>query len=311
MESMKDALKRMTGDRPFLTQVRHLFEEMKKTPGYHQLQREHPALDDKTAYRHLAKVREYLDAANHCANCPGLDKCPQALKGYAPAIQVAPGNVTVSYHPCHLKEEADRKKDMASLINSMYVPRETLRATFQDMDLGAPGRMQAVEAVLTFVEQYLANPSDTRGLYLHGSFGIGKTYLMGAMMNELAKRKGIASLMVYTPDFFREMKQAISENKVNEKLERVKKVPVLILDDIGAETLTPWIRDDVLGSILQYRMMEGLPTHYTSNFDLDELSSHLAQSKKSGNEYMKAMRLMQRIKPFVNTVGLKGQNRRE
>ena len=39
-------------------------------------------------------------------------------------------------------------------------------------------------------------------------------------------------------------------------------VPVLILDDIGSEMNTQWVRDEVLGPILQFRMLEELPTFF-------------------------------------------------
>ncbi|GAY75012.1 helicase loader DnaI [Sporolactobacillus inulinus] len=101
-------------------------------------------------------------------------------------------------------------------------------------------------------------------------------------MKRLAERRHITSLIVYVPDFFREIKGAIQDHSVDEKLEVLKKTPVLILDDIGAETITPWIRDEVLGSILQYRMMDHLPTLYTSNFNYDELEDHFSYSQKAG-----------------------------
>lgn len=47
---------------------------------------------------------------------------------------------------------------------------------------------------------------------------------------------------------------------------------VLVLDDIGAEQHSPWVRDDVLQVILQYRMQENLPTFFTSNLSFDDLS---------------------------------------
>jgi len=50
----------------------------------------------------------------------------------------------------------------------------------------------------------------------------------------------------------------------------------LILDDIGAESISEWVRDEVLGAILQYRMSENLPTCYTSNFDYELLEQYLA-----------------------------------
>ena len=43
-------------------------------------------------------------------------------------------------------------------------------------------------------------------------------------------------------------------------MDEIKQAEVLILDDIGAEQSTPWVRDEILQVILQYRMQEDLPT---------------------------------------------------
>ena len=50
--------------------------------------------------------------------------------------------------------------------------------------------------------------------------------------------------------------------------------PLLLLDDIGAEHLTAWARDEVIEPIIQHRMDEKLPTFFTSNFDYDGLEKH-------------------------------------
>ncbi|GAF67049.1 primosomal protein DnaI [Bacillus sp. TS-2] len=150
---------------------------------------------------------------------------------------------------------------------------------------------------------------DGNGLYLYGRFGVGKTYIMGAIANRLKKRH-IETFIVYTPDFFREMKQAIGDGSLQEKLEALKTSSVLILDDIGAETMSAWIRDDILGAILQHRMLEKLPTLFTSNFDYDELENHLSFSNKGGIEELKAKRIMERIRHFSRAVEVKGKNRR-
>lgn len=44
-----------------------------------------------------------------------------------------------------------------------------------------------------------------------------------------------------------------------------------MIDDIGADSLSSWLRDDVLGVILQYRMQEELPTFFSSNLSLTQL----------------------------------------
>ena len=69
-------------------------------------------------------------------------------------------------------------------------------------------------------------------------------------------------MLVYFPEFLREIKSSIQDNSIGEKIDAVKRVQVLMLDDIGAEAMSSFVRDDVLGAILQFRMLENLPTLY-------------------------------------------------
>ena len=43
---------------------------------------------------------------------------------------------------------------------------------------------------------------------------------------------------------------------VKETVDQVKKAEILILDDIGAEQMSAWVRDEILQVILQHRMQE-------------------------------------------------------
>ena len=113
---------------------------------------------------------------------------------------------------------------------------------------------------------------------MYGKFGVGKTYLLGAIANELARKK-ISSMLVYFPEFLREIKSSIQDNSIGEKIDAVKRVQVLMLDDIGAEAMSSFVRDDVLGAILQFRMLENLPTFFTSNFDFKQLEHHLTYTR--------------------------------
>src|SRR5699024_4393739 len=80
-----------------------------------------------------------------------------------------------------------------------------------------------------------------------------------------------------------------------EKIDAFKNADVLMLDDIGAETFSAWFRDEVLGSILQYRMMERLPMFFTSNYTMEQLEEILASSTKGTVEKVKERRIMERI----------------
>ena len=82
-----------------------------------------------------------------------------------------------------------------------------------------------------------------------------------------------------------------------------------MLDDIGAEEITPWVRDEVLGPLLHYRMVHKLPTFFSSNFNFEELEFHLSKTRQ-GAEITKASRIMERIKTITEDYELEGKNYR-
>jgi primosomal protein DnaI len=83
-----------------------------------------------------------------------------------------------------------------------------------------------------------------------------------------------------------------------------------MLDDIGAEQMSSWARDEILGTILQYRMLEKLPTLFTSNADLSQLEHHLTYSQRGEEEKVKAARVVDRIRYLAKPIQMVGQNRR-
>ena len=62
-----------------------------------------------------------------------------------------------------------------------------------------------------------------KGFYLYGKFGVGKSFVLGALANELASIK-IRSVVVFVPEFLREMKNAIGDNTLNEKIDYIKRL---------------------------------------------------------------------------------------
>ncbi|MFD2618077.1 primosomal protein DnaI [Terrilactibacillus laevilacticus] len=311
MESIKDVIRKISGGKSPLGQSEQMLKELLEDE--HVLEflksKEGQGITRSELLKNVPKLYQFANERHHCRECPGLKNCPNMMQGFRPDLVNDKESLNLTFSPCSLKIAEDMKQKQRSLIKSFYVPKDILKADFQSF-IPDIKRKDSILAAGEFIKGYLDSPKDVKGLYLYGKFGVGKTYLAGAIVNELAKRKGISSMLVYTPDFFREMRQSIQDGTVDEKLETVKEVPVLVLDDIGAETMTPWIRDDILGSILQYRMMESLPTIYTSNKDFDDLEAHLSYSDKSGEETLKAKRIMERIRYYTTFVQMEGDNRR-
>lgn len=260
--------------------------------------------------RSLMKLFEFINQSKNCHDCPSLKECKNLLQGYHPHLVIQGRVIDLQYDKCPNKEAYDERKKHESLIKSMYIPKDILEAQFEniEVEIDETSRLKAISLAQDFVEQY-NNGKRPKGLYLYGSFGVGKTYFLGAIANELASHK-ISSMLVYVPEFMRELKGSFQNSSLDEKLDLVKKIPVLMLDDLGAEAMSSWVRDEILGTILQYRMLENLPTFFSSNFDFKQLQHHLAFSQRGEEEPVKAARIMERIKHMAIPIELIGKNRR-
>ena len=86
-------------------------------------------------------------------------------------------------------------------------------------------------------------------------------------------------------------------------------VDILLIDDIGAEKVTEWSRDEVLGTILQNRMNNHKTTFFTSNLTIKELEQHLSLVN-NGVDFVKARRIIERIKQLTLDMELISENRR-
>ncbi|MGR3741597.1 primosomal protein DnaI [Companilactobacillus sp. DQM5] len=230
-------------------------------------------------------------------------------KGYSPKLTVNHNTVDVVYVPdttMQQKRESDRFKKNFELIN---LPADIRTASLMNYpQRNKIGRAKAFAAANKFLETYFEKNTFAPGLYLSGDFGVGKTYLLGAIANELAQQNVDVALLHF-PTFAVDMKSAITDNLVTSKLEKLKKTSVLMIDDIGADSVSAWIRDEVLGVVLQFRMQEQLPTFFSSNFSMEDLQKHLSITK-SAEEPIKAQRIMQRIKYLSREITISGENQR-
>lgn len=229
--------------------------------------------------------------------------------GLEPCLEVHNGFILVNYKRTEeaIREERERKRKR--LIHSINMPKNIAEARFSDTAL-TPERQDVIGELLKFINSYKPNSTEyQKGLYLAGPFGVGKTYMMGALANELSEN-GVETTLVNVPTYSAEIKQAIATNTVEAKLVSIKNTPILVLDDIGAEMNSAWFRDEVLMVILQHRMLQELPTFFTSNFTINQLEAHFAHSNKGDQELLKAKRLIERIRFLAKEYFVDGQNHR-
>lgn len=314
MESLSDILKHF----PVPAYEERLNEKMRQIAAHPQvakLLREHPAIDEGTLRAHLPMLYQFVTEYEACSNCPGLERCPNHFSGHYTRITVGEtgGHVRMFDHKVACKKFRAKQAEDAvrSRIRSFYVDDRVWIGDVSASEIAAfdKHREKAVLRLLDYIVRTKEAGLQSKGLYLYGGFGTGKTYLIGYLLRELAK-SGYSGVIVYMPDFAEDLKAMFQEpQKLKETIELLKTTDLLVFDDIGAENLNPWLRDHVLASILNYRM-DRKPTFYTSNYDLDRLEMHMSFTSKDGEEVGRGRRIMERIRPYVSAVEVGGTNKR-
>lgn len=266
---------------------------------------------DELLMKYTSELEDSSIEYDHCLNCKSILECKNKIEGYALLPKVNKNTIEFLYKPCKYKKRLNKQNKFYENIYCYNVPKEIKEAKFSKIYKTDKKRIEVILWLTEFMEKYKENPYQ-KGLYLHGNFGCGKSYLISAMFNELAK-SGIKSAIVFWPSFLSDLKSSFNseyKNEFKDKFNEVKKAPLLLIDDIGAESMTAWSRDEILCPILQYRMDEKLPTFFTSNLDLESLKNHLAFSSK-GVEEIKAGRIISRVKQLTEEIEMVSKNLRK
>ena len=261
--------------------------------------------------KYTTLLEESCTEYNNCKNCKNILECKNRLEGFAYLPKVTNETLEFSYKACKYKKKMDKENKYHQNTILYNVPDEIKNASMKKIYKTDKKRFKVISLLDDFIQNYKTDKKQ-KGLYLCGNFGSGKTYLIAAMFNELAK-EGIKSAIVFWPEFLNDLKASFSspiKTEFNSKYNAVKKAPLLLIDDIGAESVSSWSRDDILCPILQYRMDQNLPTFFTSNLDLKSLENHLSITSK-GDEIIKAGRIISRIKQLTNYEELISKNLRK
>lgn len=298
MESVGDVLKRQ----PSRFHYQDLVQKIMKDPDVAAfIQQE--SFTPEELNRSISKFNQYITERDKFLR----GDTDYIAKGYKPILVMNHGYADVSYEETPELIAAEKEAAIKNRLKLINLPASLRKASLAQVDLDDLGRLPVFEKLLAFVEQY---PAIQKGLYLYGDFGVGKSFMVAALAHDLSEKRGVSSTLLHYPSFVIDVKNAIGDGNVKTLVDEIKLSEVLILDDIGAEQSTTWVRDEILQVILQYRMQENLPTFFTSNFDFEELEQHFAKGKHGNDETWEARRVMERIRYLAEETRLEGVNRR-
>jgi DNA replication protein DnaC len=142
-------------------------------------------------------------------------------------------------------------------------------ASFVDRDTEGlkPDELKSLDKALKEALSFAKRPHGW--LVFTGPYGCGKTHLAAAIANQRAGL-GDPPLFVMVPDLLDHLRAAFSPNSgtsYDRRFDEVRTAPLLVLDDMGSQSATPWAREK-LYQLLNYRYNRELPTVITVASDM-------------------------------------------
>lgn len=137
-----------------------------------------------------------------------------------------------------------------------------------------PRDLQTLEDAFKAARHYAEAPSGW--LILTGTFGCGKTHLAAAIANYRAS-EGFAPLFIVVPDLLDHLRSTFnpsSDTSYDRRFEEVRSARLLVLDDLGTQAATPWVREK-LYQLFNHRYNARLPTVITTSEKFDDLDPRL------------------------------------
>jgi len=134
--------------------------------------------------------------------------------------------------------------------------------------------LKSLQKTLKAAHSYAEKPKGW--LVLMGGYGSGKTHLAAAIANYRAGL-GDPPLFVMVPDLLDHLRATFSPNSTttfDRRFDEIRTAPLLVLDDLGTQSMTPWVREK-LYQLFNYRYNAELPTVITTADSMNEMDARI------------------------------------
>lgn len=278
-------------------QVQACIQQLQKHPLICHLLK-NGSINSQTIVQYPFKLARLMTSYEPCLTCKGLKMCQQKLKGYYDSIY---DDGQLQYEKCackYLKEYQFTTKHLSNFVYS-EMPETMQQNSLRDMDYQklSDAFVSAVDQTISLIQE------NHKGGYIVGTLGSGKTYLASALINDYA-RDGRKVAFVHLPTFCSKISTYMFSEEKERLLSLLCYVDILVMDDIGAEMVNDYLRDQILMPILDHRMANQKMTWFTSNYSFDGLESHYSTSSYGKVDSVKATRLVERIRVLSQPIEL-------
>jgi len=150
-------------------------------------------------------------------------------------------------------------------LSEAHIPKRYQHCTLANFAAYNESLERAVRQGSRIAEAF---PVVSRGLFLEGQPGVGKTHLAVAVLKQVIDTTGARGLFYDTRDLLRVIRSTYDPAIRTTELEILRPVmtaDLLVLDDLGAEKTSEWV-DETMNLIVNTRYNERRLTIFTSNY---------------------------------------------
>ena len=253
------------------------------------------SLEELAAISNMVEDGDYIgdNGLLHCGKC----HTPKQSR------VVILGRERTPFCLCKCMEEAENARRKAEELQQKmhkykgeaFDDNELLKWTFANDD-GADSKTMNVAK--KYVENFPKFLKDGKGLLFYGKVGTGKTYAAASIVNALIEQGYPCRATKFTT-IANEL--GATFDKKQEYLNRFKRYALLVIDDLGVERNSEYMKE-IVWSVIDSRYLSGLPLIVTSNLSIDEI-------KKP--QTMADQRIYSRIIEMCHPVSVDGADRRK
>jgi DNA replication protein DnaC len=200
------------------------------------------------------------------------------------------------------------------LLETARIPQRYAHCEIENFDvLPSPDRSieKAKIAAEKFVEEYpMTQPF---GLLFMGPQGVGKTHLAVGLIKRLLRLKSVPCLFRTFPELLKEIQNSynvVSQATELSLLAPILETEVLVLDELGAQNPSSWVRDEV-AYILNYRYNENKVTILTTNYRDEEERKDLKVGITDTLSERIGVRMRSRLYEMCKTIKMDGNDFRK
>ena len=243
-----------------------------------------------------SQVGEVEQAEKEIAECEACNGSCRKVGGdryLVPVIRNVGGELNVTHTFCKWGESS-RIRDK---FRYSQVPLKFADKTFDDYEVNTVNE-KAVAGAKWFIRE-----GTSKGLYLYGETGTGKTFLASLVAAAYLK-DGKSVVFGDVPSLLDELKATFDKGGTEVVFNKYCDCDLLILDDLGAGQLTDW-SVGVIYRIVNSRYNAGKPVIVTCNYEPDGLEEIL-----SGEDAFAGKRVVSRLREMTYKVYLGENDRR-